>query len=327
MRVRSQKGVALITILLVVVIATILGVSMSTEQNFAINRARNFFDQGIVRQYAYGGEELARQILHEDFIEQPGIDHRAENWASREIKFDFEEGQVELLIEDLQSRLNINGLRGSSMEITRQRLTNLLAQRGIDQVFVDRIIDWIDENDSTRPLGAEDFEYLGLDRPYRTSGQLMLDISELRLIFEMDNETFAAIAPYITALPDTDVPININTVTASVLQSIAPALSEQEAISILAYRDENQPYKSVSDFTGDSSIPDSSRIKSNSLSVQSNFFQVSIRARYQDRFGYLTSIIQRDPTDGSMRVIYRDQGKKIAPLVGNELSGQDADNG
>ena len=327
MKYRSQKGVALITILLVVVIATILGVSMSTEQNFAINRARSFFDQGIVRQYAYGGEELARQILHQDYIEQPGIDHRSENWASREMKFDFEEGEVELLIEDLQSKLNLNGLRGSSLEITRARFSNLLAQQGIDQVYVDRIIDWIDEDNSTRPLGAEDFEYLGLDRPYRTSGQLMLDISELRLILEMDSETFAAIAPYITALPHTDVPININTATAPVLQTIATGLSLEEAMSIVAYRDENQPYASVSNFTGDPSIPNSSRIKADSLSVQSNFFQVSIRARYQDRFGYLTSIIQRDPTDGSMRVIYRNQGKKIAPLVGNELSGQGADNG
>jgi len=326
---RSQKGVALITILLVVVIATILGVSMTTEQNFAINRARSFFEQGIVRQYAYGGEELARQILHQDFIEAPQIDHTAENWANRQMRFDFEEGEVELLIEDLQSRINLNSLRGSNSQLARMRLNILLSQLGIDPVFVDRIVDWIDENQSVLPMGAEDFEYLGLERPYRTNGQMMVDISELRLIFEMDNERFLAIAPFITALPDANTRINVNTATAQVLQTVASGLSLADAENLVLSRDEDQPYESVNDFTGDPSIPNASGIISDSLSVQSNFFQVSVRARYQDRFGYLTSIIQRDSTDGSMRVIYRDQGRKIFPLVGDDYLEQEgvAENG
>ena len=74
MKYQSQQGVALITILLVVVIATILGVSMTTAQKFAISRARSFFDQGIVRQYAYGGEKLARQVLKAGFLGGPGGD-------------------------------------------------------------------------------------------------------------------------------------------------------------------------------------------------------------------------------------------------------------
>ena len=42
---------------------------------------------------------------------------------------------------------------------------------------------------------------------------------------------------------------------------------------------------------------------------------MSVTARYHDRVGYLTSIIQRDQTDGTMRVIYRNMGKKILPLI------------
>ena len=85
----GEHGVALISILLVVVIATVLGVKMTAEQYFSITRASNYFNQGKIRQYALGGEELARQMLYKDFTEQPLKDLLTEEWASKELKFDF----------------------------------------------------------------------------------------------------------------------------------------------------------------------------------------------------------------------------------------------
>jgi len=316
--VKRQQGVALITIMLVVVIATVLGVSMSTDQYFAVNRARTFFDQGIVRQYALGGEELARQILHQDFVEAPETDHLDENWAAKDLQFDFEQGQIELLIEDMQSRLNLNSivLEGEGRQLAKDRLTGLFEEQGLDAAYVDRVLDWVDQNNSVSALGAEDYDYLGLERPYRTANGPMADLSELRLILEMDAEKFAQIAPYVSAIADPNTKININTASPQVLQAIAPGLSLSAAESIVAGRDSNGPFVSLNDFTGDPSLGSSAtNVKIDGLSVQSSFFQVSIRARFQDRFGYLTSIIQRDPTDGTMRVIYRDQGKKVLPFI------------
>lgn len=313
---RQQQGVALITILLVVVIATVLGVSMSTDQHFAVNRARTFFDQGIVRQYALGGEELARQILHQDFIEAPLTDHLNENWAAKDLRFEFEQGEIELLIEDIQSRLNLNSLaiEGEGRRLAKERLTSLFAEQGLDATYVDRILDWVDQNNSVSALGAEDFEYLGLERPYRAANVPMVDLSELRLILEMDSVKFAQIVPYVTTIADANTKININTATPQVLQAIAPGLSLSAAESIVAVRDSNGPFIDLNDFT-DTEEEGMANVDDAGLSVRSSFFQVSIRARFQDRFGYLTSIIQRDPTDGTMRVIYRDQGKKVRPFI------------
>jgi len=315
---RQQQGVALITIMLVVVIATVLGVSMSTDQHFAVNRARTFFDQGIVRQYALGGEELARQILHQDFIEAPLTDHLDENWAAKDLRFEFEQGEIELLIEDLNSRLNLNSLaiEGEGRRLAKDRLTSLFAEQGLDATYIDRVLDWVDQNNSVSALGAEDFAYLGLERPYRAANGPMADLSELRLILEMDAEKFDQIVPFVAAIADPNAKININTASPQVLQAIAPGLSLSAAESIAAGRDSDGPFQSLNDFTGNSSLGTSAvNVTTGGLSVQSNFFQVSIRARFQDRFGYLTSIIQRDPTDGTMRVIYRDQGKKVQPFI------------
>lgn len=317
---RQARGVALITILLVVVIATVLGVSMTSDQHFAISRAQNFQAQSVVRQYALGGEELARQILYQDFIDAPEVDHLNEAWAAEDLRFDFEDGEIELKIIDLQSRINVNSLltEGQKARVAKSRIQSLFSERGADPIFVDRIQDWIDENNGVSGVGAEDFDYLGLDRPYRTANQMMLDITELRLILDMDEETFAQVAPNLNAIPNLTVPVNVNTAPPAVLQAIAPGL-DQGAAELIAGNRGNAPFSTVEDFFADSNQTEASANNDLfGLSVQSSFFQVSVRARYQDRFGYLTSVIQRDATDGTLRVIYRDSSQKIQPFIVEE---------
>tara|TARA_R110002072_G_scaffold113986_1_gene243819 strand:+ start:7025 stop:8002 length:978 start_codon:yes stop_codon:yes gene_type:complete len=324
--IKRQEGVALITILLVVVIATVLGVSMTTDQHFAINRARTFFDQGIVHQYALGGEELARQILHQDFVDEPTVDHKGENWAATDLHFDFDQGEVEVLIEDLQGRLNLNSLlkEGEGRRVAKERFKSVLSEQGLDESYVDRVIDWIDEDSSVTSLGAEDYDYLGLERPYRTANTFMVDVSELRLVLDIDREKFDLISPYLTAIADPNVSINVNTASAQVLKGIVPDISLGDIESIIAERDETGGFQSLDDL--DSKLTAfGPKLIDSGLSVNSSFYQVSVRARFQDRYGYLTSIIQRDSTDGSLRVIYRDQGKKVRPFIAVEQ--EETDNG
>ena len=342
----QQQGVALISILLIVVIATVLGAAMTTEQNFSINRARVSFDQSIVKQYALGGEELARQILRQDFIDSPEVDHLGEQWAVPGDVFEFEDGEIELQIIDLQSRMNVNGLASTEANNngqngsansqlddstndstngslngspnsstqdndTKARLIRLFTQQGAEDRHVHNLKDWIDADDANDGLGAEDYAYLGLDKPYRTAGQLIGDISELRLLLEMEPQQFQLIAPYLVALPDVQIEVNVNTASAGVLQALLPGTDLGTLESLVADRDGGQPFESTSAFLVQAGVQG----VLNGITVRSEFFQVSIKARYQDRFGYLTSIIQRDGTDGSMRVIYRDQSKKILPKV------------
>ena len=351
----KARGVALISILLVVVIATVLGVKMTTEQHFSINRARNYFDQGKVHQYALGGEELARQILYKDFTDNPQKDVLTEAWASPELKFEFEDGEIEMSIEDLQGKFNLNSLidapsaqfsrrvngnrpdiendqtadnarrnstenssgvvNAASAALAMKRFRSLLNQQGIDPVFADRIRDWIDNNQDVTQLGAEDFDYLGLERPYRTGDTPMFDLTELFLVLDIDARTFSMLEPLVTTLPAGVSLINVNTAPSGVIQAIAgSALSPELAENFTVNRNEREGFDSVESFLQDDSLAGQG-ISPDGLSVQSGFFKVSVRARVDDRFGYLTSIIQRNSIDGSMRVIYRDASKKIYPVV------------
>jgi general secretion pathway protein K len=318
-----ENGVALITILLVVVIATVLGVAMVRDQNMTILQARNFFSQSQAKQYALGGEELARQILWEDFQGELKKDHLLEAWADPEMQFDFEEGEVRIQIDDMQARLNVNSLASTSSTgvQARDRFINLFAEVGIDPVHVDRIADWIDADTNVRPMGAEDFEYLGMDRPYRTGGQMMVDITELRLLLDMDREKYLQLLPYVTALPDPETELNINTAEGTVLQTVSNELPLEIALQLAAIRDESEGFNTVTEFL---QLPEVAGmgISEQGLGVQSAFFKVRATATFQGRFSYLTSIVQRDLIDGSTRVIYRNYSKKILPIV---KTGEDED--
>lgn len=320
---RKQSGVALITIMLVVVIATILGVKIASEQHFAIVRSANIFDDVQARQYAYGGEELARQILREDFVTTPTSDTLAEVWASTELQYEFENGGVDLLIEDLQGRLNVNSLAyGDSFIVTRERFQRLAAELGIEPMFVERLVDWLDENEARELSGAEDFDYLGLERPYRAANRAITDVSELRLLLEMDDETFSQIEPYIAALPDSSAPVNINTANAMVLAAVIPGITAVAAEGFVQNRDAQEGFETVDQFLQDPALAGTG-LDRTGLGVQSGFFKVSVRARYHDRYAYLTSVIQRNTADGSMRVIYRDLSKKLFPLIVEQMEGEE----
>ncbi|MDA0790178.1 MAG: type II secretion system minor pseudopilin GspK [Proteobacteria bacterium] len=309
----EQRGIALISILLVVVIATVLSVSMIRHQNLIIHQVRNGLQMSQASQYALGGEELARQILWQDLADTGPVDYLTEKWAAPNMLFEFEDGEVNIQIIDLHSRLNINSLLavGPVGQVSRARFAALLAVVGLDASYLDRLVDWIDADGAVNQLGAEDYEYLGLDRPYRAANQPMTEISELRLIVDMNAEGFAALEPYLCALPTAGAPINVNTADAAVLQSLAPGLTPGLVDQLIGVRDGNGGFETVTEFLQSPYLAGLG-VPEAGLGVQSAFFEVRVRARYLDRYGYLTSVIERNTATGVLRVVYRNVSRRIA---------------
>lgn len=310
----KQSGVALVTVLLVVAIATVMAVAMVQEQQGSIHITRGFLSRGQAGQYALGGEELARQILQEDHAEGENRDYLTETWASPELHFEFEEGEVNLQIADLQGLFNVNSLSSENalVGVARQRLVNLLSAVGVDPLITDRIQDWIDTDTGARPAGAEDFEYLGYEPPYRTGNAMMQDVSELGLL-GLEQEILQQIIPFFTALPDARSLVNVNTASPYILQALAPQLSFEAADVLVQRREEQETgFETVEAFL---QLPELAGvgIVTDGLGVQSSFFEVRTIARYQERFSYLTSILHRNPLDGSIRVIHRDFSKSFRP--------------
>ncbi len=311
----KQQGVALVSILLIVAIATIMAVTMVREQQSAIQTARGYLARGQAIQYALGGEELARQILYEDFAEGLGRDHLAEVWADPELQFEFEAGQVNLTITDLQGLINLNSLTEANpgRELSRQRLVNLLLTASIEQSLVDRLQDWIDADTGNRPAGAEDFDYLALDPPYRTSNQPLASVTELQLM-GLPAEQSTQLLPWVAALPTPEAPLNINTAPPGVLLSLSPSLTFAVAESLAMARDEQEGFETVDAFLQAPELAGLG-IQGDGLGVQSSFFEVRVIARYQDKFSYLTSLVHRNSVDGSLQVLSRSFARSFRPAV------------
>jgi general secretion pathway protein K len=97
--------------------------------------------------------------------------------------------------------------------------------------------DWIDMDQQPGNGGAEDAAYARAANPYRTASTLLAEVSEWRAIAGVTPEIHARAAPYLCALPETELSrLNINSLTpgdAPVLAAIAnlPIATARDAIA------------------------------------------------------------------------------------------------
>ena len=301
-----QRGVALVTALMVVSVATVAAVAFATRLQVDIRRTSNVLDGDQAMLYALGAEAWAAQILARDRAEA-NVDHLGEDWATLPPPFSVEGGAVGARIEDLQARLNLNNLvaEGDAAEAASKELGRLLETLELDTGLADAIADWSDSDLDVRlPDGAEDDEYLTYDPPYRTGNVPMWSPSELRLVKGVTPETFDKLAAFVTALPET-TPINVNTAGATVLTAVAEGITEGDAESIVSDRGETG-FQTVDDFLQHPALS-GREVSTSGVSVASEWFAVYSQAEIGRGRATLFSILHRSPS-GQIKVVMRSRG-------------------
>jgi len=300
---QHNRGVALLTVLLVVALATTTAVAMASRQQLDIRRTENTLYQGQALMYLYGVETWSQQFLAEDRRNNE-IDHNGEDWAVHLPPLPIEGGQVEGFIEDLQGRFNINSLNqpNDSGKLARERFERLLNQLELNTEIMSTIQDWLDADIDTRfPAGAEDDYYLGQDPAYRTANQNMLSPSELLLLKDLDKEIYEKLSPHVNALPGT-APININTASPEVLMSLADDMSKADIDGLIEKR-EDTAYESVEAFLAEEVFA-GKNVSDEGLSVNSDYFLLQAEADIGHLQQTLTSIFVRDD-EGRIQVLLR----------------------
>ncbi|WP_407294182.1 type II secretion system minor pseudopilin GspK [Stutzerimonas zhaodongensis] len=312
---RGQRGVALITVLLVVAIVTVICAGMIARQQLSIRGTGNQLQARQAWHYALGGEALAQTMLRRDLqtsegTGQPPVDHLLEPWALPQPAYDLDEGQgqVQVRIEDMAGRFNLNSLvqeqQPNAAAIAQFR--RLLQRLQITEPYAERLVDWIDSDQQpSGELGAEDNAYLLLDPPYRTAGRRLEDISELRLLLGMRDEDFQRLAPYVSVLP-ADTPLNVNTASAMVLSSLADSLSPSAAESLVKAR-QAAPFRDTATFMAQPALG-GVQLQGTNIAVTSQFFQAISEVRLGDRRLALVSRLRRED-NGDVRVLQRNLGQ------------------
>ena len=299
----SQKGVALITALLIVAMATIISVELSTRLQLDIRRTGNVIVNDQATLYLMEAEYWSRRILKAD-REDNDFDHLGEDWAMEIPPLPVEGGTIQGKLSDLQAYFNINSLyqNGKPNQLAKARFKRL-SQQLATPVGVDlsqSIIDWLDTDaETTVPDGAEDNYYLNLERPYRSANQAIQSLSELRLIrgFE-DYAVFEQMQNWLCAF-GIAADINVNTAPEEVLKSLSADIIEQR---------KEEPFETMKDFLNTNKL--SEIIKEperQSLSVSSDYFLLETEASIGQARTLMYSIIKRDK-DGETEVLARSQG-------------------
>lgn len=322
----KQRGVALITALLVAALVTVVAVAMASRQQLDIRRTGNMLEADQAYMYALAAESWVTQILKED-KQKTQIDTLTEEWAVKLPPIPIEGGVITGSVEDLQGRFNLNNLvgvnaggnaannnaadNGKPDQAQIKILQSLLAQVSFAEEKVqlspfvaNRVADWIDANLNALADGAEDLLYLGLDIPYRTANRLMASSSELAAVAGLSLRDVFALLPLVTALP-VSTAINVNTAPEMVLLSLHEDITPRIATELAAMR-VNTAFETVDEFVKKLKDDYDITLDKKRVSVSSEYFLVSSEAIIGRTTLRMYSLLERK--DNVIRVVSRGIG-------------------
>jgi general secretion pathway protein K len=286
----NERGMALLLTLLVTVILAVVVLEFNYLMRVHASLSGNLVDELRARAAAEAGIETARAILLNDIVvdSKDGFfsDSLDEDWVS-EIEMKTDSSEMEAIISDEMSKLNLNRLLSRAVTGAGNETVNIYMVENLRRLFeslnlepnlVHGIVDWIDENNDEETFGAENSHYESLDPPIRCKNGALDSIEELLLIEGFDEEIIygdgdvLGLREYVTICGDEKGLVNINTASEEV---IAAVLNDDSLASTIVEMRETLPFKDEQDMTERLIDVD----LKNGFTTQSSCFQVSSSAR------------------------------------------------
>lgn len=277
-----QRGVALISVLLVLSLALLLVGGLLRSHRLLLHSSAQQLQQVQLRQLGLAGEDWARVVLESSGITPSGPVDLSQGWARLEPVLEVDGAELHIDIEDLSGRLNLNAL---------------LALGQIDQVTLGR---W------TRLLALLDLPPLSLPQV----GPVQ-ELSQLRLLPGIDGQTLRRLEPWVVLLPK-DARLNINTAPWQLLMTL-DGMEDGPANALVNQR-RHAPYASVQAFTNDP-VLSGLGLNSHGLGVGSRWFRITVSVTHAGSRLRLASDVERDSVSGRWTVRQR----RFLPLSTSEL--------
>jgi general secretion pathway protein K len=314
---KKQRGVALIIALILVALATILATKLSFDGFLELRRTTGVLAAEQALQFGLGAEALAADVLVQDLQTGGGFTTLAGPWAQVTQPLPITPdnnpegepiGTMQGSLEDMQGRFNLNSLARLGADgvtedpLPLQQFQRLLASVGVEPKWAGLARDWIDQDDVVgNPDGAEDSVYTSQTPPYHTGNFPMMSPTELMNLPGFGADRYRKIAPYVTALPNANLAINLCTAPALVLESLVEGLNGEWSNNpaVLAngrksgcFPDLNTFKNVASSFGGQTAL-----LKMGSLiDTKSSYFQLTTRVMLGTTEFTLYSLLYRGST-------------------------------
>jgi general secretion pathway protein K len=310
LQLRRQRGVALITAVLIVALGTILAVSVFFRSFLDQRRSATLFALDQAYEVALGAEAWAADFLRRD-QQDSKTDHFGESWAQPLPPLPLDDGgTVEGRLEDMQGRFNLNNLLfadGMINEDAVKQLARILATLDLEPAWATAMADWIDfDTQPGFPDGAEDSVYTSLTPPHRAANMPITRASELMVLNGFGAERYARLAPYVTALP-VGTKLNVCTAPGIVLDALTEGVREFGLNpEDLAKRRTDACFPTLNELQGALGDEEYNKVK-DSLTESSNYFRANVWVTIGTTQFTLYSLLARG-TQGPVRTILRSFG-------------------
>ena len=221
---RGQRGVALITALLVVALAVTAAIGMSVRDHTQIQRSGLVFEQDLARSLLLGAEVMALRLLEQ----WPNLNELPwDSCVSPPVPLVIDGIDLIASLENLHCRFNLNSLARVE-DAPVAAFADLVARAGSEaniaawqgEQLAASIRDWMDPE-------TDDPVYQLRTPPERSGNRPFLLASELNRVQGMTSEMWEAIAPYVTARPGTDNLIDMERAPDVVRDAVGPQEEEQ----------------------------------------------------------------------------------------------------
>jgi general secretion pathway protein K len=307
-----QNGVALVTAVVLVALATIIAVAIGSRSALSARRSAGNFGYEQAVQFAAGAEALAAYALHEDRNAQDSL---ADSWAKPFGPAEVAPGiTLEAQLGDEQGKFNLNTLvnaRGEADPDAVAVFTRLLELLQLETRWAPLLVDWIDADVLPGTEGGEDALYLSQHPPYRAANQPVTSVSELLQLPGFGLERYMKLAPHVTALPADASQVNVCMATPFVLDALA-ALGSGGARGSVEYS--AMDARQFAEARGRGCFPGAAVLKSQlrpdaerRIGERSSYFRLrSFIGIGTARFA-LYSLLRREP-DGQVRTVLRTLG-------------------
>ncbi len=306
---KYSRGVALLTVMFIMTLLTTLVVYLVEDEYLSIRRVSNQQESEQGFDIAVYSEQWACKELEQD-AKDSQTDYIGEKWSTESpALLPTDTAKLQTSIEDLQGRFNLNNLAAGRDGVWYPAFQRLLAELDLDPGLADAVVDWVDADiDVSGHDGAEDAEYLLKQPSYRAANRLMAGTGELAWIQGMTPEAVQALAPFVTALPATGVPININTAPPELIRILTQNILDQGSAASLVEGRGEKGYKNVDEFLVRTELAGHSEEVAPLISVSSHYFQVHSRVDYGRYATVLYSVVERKAGTGRTTVIQRRRG-------------------
>jgi len=316
----KQRGIALLTVLLILAVMVIIASNMSSRLQLELRRTSNIMTHQQALWYAYGAEALVEKGLKQAFKDGDTIT-LDQYWATEGMMYPVENGLIGGQVFDMQACFNVNAVTGEDKEgqapLAVQLFRNLLEQLELDayeaEQLSDALRDWVDSDTNVvSSYGVEDAYYESLNYPYQAGNQRLINVSELRAIKGFNQAIYRKVRPYLCALPTESLKINVNTIVVDKPEILAGLFSGKLSLDVAKSILEQRPiggWETIVDFLA---LPALANIEMSAaekavFDIKSVYFVALLQAEFASATMKVESLFKAESKD-SVYVIRRQFG-------------------